>query len=319
MTTLNKSARDAMVKYNVHACTDVTGFAMLGHLLEMAQGSDKQITLHVDAIDMIPEAMELAKMGILPEGMYRNRSFAEAWVDMGDTPLYKQDILFDPQTAGGLLMAVDPADADALFNELKGLASPAPSGSAWWRTTRAAPGSSCADRPGDTKITRYCREKPAPPGRLFPFPRQNQADRAICPGTAFSQANIGQNFLSTFFTRFSGLSGPFGGKPEIWGCQFFPLLPICYQRHGGGKRWELWLFAAGGGVKTGRLLPNARFFCYQPLPARARNPLDTRAYRPRDFSGKWLGAGLKGYKSGHNKSISGTFASKKLEGGNDPP
>ena len=120
MTTLNKAARDVMVKYNVHACTDVTGFAMLGHLLEMAQGSDKQITLHVDDIDMIPEAMELAKMGILPEGMYRNRSFAEAWVDMGDTPLYKQDILFDPQTAGGLLMAVDPADADALFNELKG-------------------------------------------------------------------------------------------------------------------------------------------------------------------------------------------------------
>lgn len=120
MTTLNKTARDVMVKYNVHACTDVTGFAMLGHLLEMAQGSDKQITLHVDDIDMIPEAMELAKMGILPEGMYRNRSFAEAWVDMGDTPLYKQDLLFDPQTAGGLLMAVDPADADALFAELKG-------------------------------------------------------------------------------------------------------------------------------------------------------------------------------------------------------
>ena len=120
MTTLNKNARDVMVKYNVHACTDVTGFAMLGHLLEMAQGSDKQITLHVDDIDTIPEAMELAKMGILPEGMYRNRSFAEAWVDMGDTPLYKQDLLFDPQTAGGLLMAVDPADADALFAELKG-------------------------------------------------------------------------------------------------------------------------------------------------------------------------------------------------------
>ena len=120
MTTLNKTARDVMVKYNVHACTDVTGFAMLGHQQEMAQGSDKQVTLHVDDIDMIPEAMELAKMGILPEGMYRNRSFAEAWVDMGDTPLYKQDILFDPQTAGGLLLAVDPADADALYEELKG-------------------------------------------------------------------------------------------------------------------------------------------------------------------------------------------------------
>ena len=125
MTTLNKSARDAMVKYNVHACTDVTGFAMLGHLLEMAQGSDKQITLHVDAIDMIPEAMELAKMGILPEGMYRNRSFAEAWVDMGDTPLYKQDILFDPQTAGGLLAAVPAEIAEALERELRAIGAPA--------------------------------------------------------------------------------------------------------------------------------------------------------------------------------------------------
>ena len=119
MTTLNKSARDVMVKYNVHSCTDVTGFGMLGHLYEMAQGSDVEITLDVDAIDLIPEALELARMGILPAGMYRNRKFAEAGVDAGDTELAKQDMLYDPQTAGGLLMAVDPADADALFEELK--------------------------------------------------------------------------------------------------------------------------------------------------------------------------------------------------------
>ena len=81
MTTLNKGARDVMVKYNVHACTDVTGFGMLGHTYEMAQGSDVQITLHVDAIDLIPEALELARSGILPAGLYRNRSFAEAGVD----------------------------------------------------------------------------------------------------------------------------------------------------------------------------------------------------------------------------------------------
>ena len=56
----------------------------------------------------------------LPEGMYRNRSFAEDGVDAGDTELCKQDILYDPQTAGGLLMAVDPADADALYEEMKG-------------------------------------------------------------------------------------------------------------------------------------------------------------------------------------------------------
>ena len=119
MTTLNKSARDTMVKYDVHACTDVTGFGMLGHLFEMAQGSNVEITLDVDAIDMIPEALDFARIGILPAGMYRNRKFAEAGVDAGETELAKQDLLYDPQTAGGLLMAVAAEDADALFAELK--------------------------------------------------------------------------------------------------------------------------------------------------------------------------------------------------------
>ena len=120
MTTLNRSARDAMVKYRVHACTDVTGFGLLGHACEMAQGSDVEIELRVADIDLIGEAVELARMGLLPAGMYRNRAFAEPWVDDGNAELCKQDVLYDPQTAGGLLMAVDPADADALYAELKG-------------------------------------------------------------------------------------------------------------------------------------------------------------------------------------------------------
>ena len=120
MTTLNKSARDIMVKYRVHACTDVTGFGLLGHSFEMAQGSDVTITLDVDSIDFIPEALDLARMGLLPAGMYRNRKFAEAAVDPGSVELARQDLLYDPQTAGGLLMAVAPEDADALFAELKG-------------------------------------------------------------------------------------------------------------------------------------------------------------------------------------------------------
>ena len=120
MTTLNKSARDCMVKYRVHACTDVTGFGMLGHLTELAQGSGVEVELDVDSVDLIPEALELARMGILPEGMYRNRAFAESGVDAGETELCRQDLLYDPQTAGGLLMAVDPADADALYAELAG-------------------------------------------------------------------------------------------------------------------------------------------------------------------------------------------------------
>ena len=120
MTTLNKAARDAMVKYRVHACTDVTGFGLLGHSCEMAQGSDVEIELHVADIDLIPEAVELARMGILAAGLDRNRSFAEPWVDAGETELCRQDVLYDPQTAGGLLMAVDPADAEALYKELQG-------------------------------------------------------------------------------------------------------------------------------------------------------------------------------------------------------
>ena len=87
MTTLNKSARDAMVNYRVHACTDVTGFGLLGHACEMAQGSGVELELHVGDIDLIPEAVELARMGILPAGMYRNRAFAEGEVDAGNTEL----------------------------------------------------------------------------------------------------------------------------------------------------------------------------------------------------------------------------------------
>ena len=119
MTTLNKAARDAMVKYRVHACTDVTGFGLLGHGTEMAQGSGVELHIHTAGLKLIPEALEFARMGILPEGMYRNRSFAEPHVDPGQVPLEIQDLLYDPQTSGGLLMAVDPADAEALFAELR--------------------------------------------------------------------------------------------------------------------------------------------------------------------------------------------------------
>ena len=121
MTTLNKSARDVMVRYPIHACTDVTGFGLLGHLCEMAQGSDVCVTLDTTAIDLIPEALELARMGILPEGMYRNRTFAQPWVEPGSVELAVQDLLYDPQTAGGLLMACAPEAADALLAELQGV------------------------------------------------------------------------------------------------------------------------------------------------------------------------------------------------------
>lgn len=120
MSTLNKEARDIMVKYSIHACTDVTGFGLIGHLLEMTQGSNKAAVVDTENIDFIDEARELAQSGILPEGLYRNRSYAEGFVEPGNIKLSVQDMLFDPQTSGGLLIAVSPEDADMLFNELKG-------------------------------------------------------------------------------------------------------------------------------------------------------------------------------------------------------
>lgn len=120
MTTLNKNARDCMVKYRVHACTDVTGFGLLGHSVELAQGSGVAIEYEVSRFRFIEEAISLAKEGLLPEGMYRNRAFAECRVDAGEAELWQQDLLYDPQTSGGLLMAVDPEDADALMAELEG-------------------------------------------------------------------------------------------------------------------------------------------------------------------------------------------------------
>ena len=119
MTTLNKSARNAMVRYRVHACTDVTGFGLLGHALEMAQGSGLAAEIDTAQIVFLPEALELARMGVLPAGLYRNRSFAEASVEAGGVELAVQDLLYDPQTAGGLLIAVNPDDADALQKELE--------------------------------------------------------------------------------------------------------------------------------------------------------------------------------------------------------
>ncbi len=119
MSTLNKGARDCAVRYRVHACTDVTGFSLMGHMLEMMQGSDVSARVETGAVDFLPRVLEFANMGLLPAGVYRNRAYAEPFVDEGALPLMLRDALFDPQTSGGLLIAVDPKDADALERDLK--------------------------------------------------------------------------------------------------------------------------------------------------------------------------------------------------------
>ena len=123
MSTLNKYAHDVLIKYAVHACTDVTGFALLGHSLEMAQGSNVTIHLETAKLPYHKEAYEMASMGFIPAGAYRNREFAEAHVRVvGDIPLPLQDICYDPQTSGGLLCAISEAQAAACLAELQEVA-----------------------------------------------------------------------------------------------------------------------------------------------------------------------------------------------------
>lgn len=120
MSTLNKYARDIIVKYDVHSCTDVTGFALLGHSLEMAQGSNATLHIRVGELPYHEEAYELADMGFIPAGAYRNRSFAEAEVKVvGNIPRPLQDICYDPQTSGGLLFAISETEAEECLAELK--------------------------------------------------------------------------------------------------------------------------------------------------------------------------------------------------------
>lgn len=120
MATLNKTARDIMVQYDVHSCTDVTGFALLGHSYEMAQGSGCTIHIQTDKVPYHAEALELAAMGLVPAGAYRNREFAQAGVAIrGKISLAMEDILYDPQTSGGLLFALPEQEAQACLSRLK--------------------------------------------------------------------------------------------------------------------------------------------------------------------------------------------------------
>lgn len=119
MATLNKTARDIMVKYPVHSCTDVTGFGLLGHSYEMAQGSNCTIHIQVDQVPYHKEALELAAMGLVPAGAYRNRTYAEEGVSLkNEISVAMQDILYDPQTSGGLLFALPREVASTCLEEL---------------------------------------------------------------------------------------------------------------------------------------------------------------------------------------------------------
>jgi selenide,water dikinase len=119
MAMLNRDAAEVMRAFRVHACTDVTGFGLLGHLCEMVVDSGFGIRLYNGKIPVYPEAREYAVMGLVPAGTYNNKAFRESFVEY-DTGIddITGDILFDAQTSGGLLIIVHPDDADRLVAAL---------------------------------------------------------------------------------------------------------------------------------------------------------------------------------------------------------
>ena len=120
MATLNKAAAEVMQDYPVHACTDITGFGFLGHLAEMVDGSGCGVRIKAGSLPLYPEALEYAAMGLVPAGAYRNREFREKMVDFSaSVDRNTQDVLFDPQTSGGLLISVDATRSQELLRALK--------------------------------------------------------------------------------------------------------------------------------------------------------------------------------------------------------
>lgn len=118
MTTLNKYAADLARNYKVNACTDITGFGLLGHACEMAEGSNVCINIKSSSIKFIKGAVEYAKMGLLPAGAYRNKKHIENKYEASITEEYVLDLLFDPQTSGGLLYSLPENEAYKLLKDL---------------------------------------------------------------------------------------------------------------------------------------------------------------------------------------------------------
>ena len=120
MVTLNREASERMQALGAHACTDITGFGFIGHALEMASASQVGLVVQSARIPLLPKAMEYGTMGMLPGGAYSNRQFFSCKVEADPAvspPLI--DLLYDPQTSGGLLVSLPPDQAERMIEALR--------------------------------------------------------------------------------------------------------------------------------------------------------------------------------------------------------
>jgi selenide,water dikinase len=120
MTLLNRTASELMLRYEVHAATDVTGFGLLGHGHEMARGSEVTLRIESAALPLLPDVDDCVVAGHLTGGCKRNRSYLDGKVRIA--PHVREtlrEVAYDPQTSGGLLIALPPSDADRLLDDLQ--------------------------------------------------------------------------------------------------------------------------------------------------------------------------------------------------------
>ena len=121
MLALNRCACEEMLRYDVHGCTDVTGFGLLGHAREMALASGVTLEIAAGQVRFLPGAAEYARLGAIPGGLKNNRQFASPAVEVANAPSPEtDDLLYDPQTSGGLLIAMAEQDAAAFERALPG-------------------------------------------------------------------------------------------------------------------------------------------------------------------------------------------------------
>ena len=117
MASLNKKAKQVVEKYDVSACTDITGFGLLGHCVEMASASQVTFEIKVKDVAYMEDSIASAKMGLVPAGAYKNRGYSIDKVDAGTTEEHYLDLLYDPQTSGGLLIAVSPEESAQMMED----------------------------------------------------------------------------------------------------------------------------------------------------------------------------------------------------------
>jgi selenide,water dikinase len=120
MSALNRAAAESLEGLSVHAVTDITGFGLLGHGLELAAASNVELTIYAGKVPVISWALEYAVMGLIPGGSHANRRFCEEHLEIDQkVGQVEVDLLSDAQTSGGLFIAIAPEDGETLLRRLR--------------------------------------------------------------------------------------------------------------------------------------------------------------------------------------------------------